>query len=91
MFGSAASRDVAAVHVSRVRIPPWDWDYHSVNDSPPPGTALALHSAAVPPKGGRTAIPAEWVATLVEEYAQDPVWAPVQAVLLGHKTLAEVS
>jgi hypothetical protein len=91
--GPTRSRHEVAGQSYRVRVPPWEWDYHATNDSPLDVVRAAgvPHDVNVPPQAGRTAVPAEWVDTLVAEYAADTVWGPVQQVLLGSATGAEVS
>ena len=91
--GPTRSRHEVPGQSYRVRIPPWDWDYHASNDTPldVARSSGALWDVNKPPRKGRTAVPVEWVDTLVAEYAADTVWGPVQQVLLGTVTGEQVS
>ena len=89
--GPARARHEVPGQSCRVRIPPWDWDYHASNDSLPAVAVVIPHDVNVPPTAGRTAVPVDWVATLVAEYAEDTTWGPVQQVLSGTVTEDQVS
>jgi hypothetical protein len=89
---SAADRMRSGVASGRVRIPPWEWDYHAVNDSlSAVGTGRVGHDVDTPPSVGRTAVPTEWLGMLEAEYAKDGTWGPVQQVLRGQLSRDQVS